>query len=963
MTTLDAARAFHRHALTVANGFDSFAFDPNNYTKTQRGTYVSKGGRAMSAGQFEAATRRYQAAASRPKGQSPVPPRIPDHRIRRAVPEDVFGRYQQGEIPRRKVLAQARKSPAYATPRKELPLLPPTKGLPLTQAVSKMTTPTRPEVQQAATGAIPGVVKAAGLTGETGRAVQAKLTEAVQASGRGGIGGAVQGLASWLKSLPRAAGRLALRGLQAIGRRAMANLGDFAKVFTGAGGMAAGGYAGMKLGTAFGPLGMMLGTAGGAAAGALAGTGNFGGLRRLLTLRGAVPAVMGAGAGLAKRAGRFGWNAAKLMVNTPYLKDIPQPTQPGTGSWPKRFAKAGLWMLGTVATTAALIAAPFLTPGIPFGLQALGGAGIALGSVVRGGLQRRMGVITPAILQGQIRLSESGWDAFAGWGDWKQVGDRMVSPSGKRKLTLEVFQRLSTARAGGAPAAATGKAVSAPAKTPSKRTPASKAPASPTSFGADALAARINAAVTGVGGMSSLEDLKSGMTKDQKAHVDKVLLGLRDADKLMLITDRDPEAFTPEQLENAIRDPRSGKLYGIVGAIAPKQGVTADDVRPFVPKAAAAKGSPLKPTAPPPTPPNPEQVALRKQYERGVISARELAARTKAAGAKAVAAPPPAEPVRMPTPFKGPRIQEREAVTQEALRIKAAGGGGADSLAQRLQKMPLADVAHVVKKLDGGVYPGNTRSQLVERAVKLAKGATDHIPSIPPAEQPLPPDKAKALAEHEKTAVLLSVALRRRSGLPPDPKLMKQAADLGLKVAHLLDIEPATKTVLGTVKDATVRAAAYVAAKLGAGARWLDQSLMPKVVGGLAAAGTAAATVPLGVGGGLALMIGSFATKADNPVIWLLGGFDWMDGVEDAGAKAVRWGVRTPGRVYAGVRDGLRSMAESPPDPKLADLKAALDAVRKVSPLPPFTDAQLTQILAAVQQAAGGAAARTFPGK
>lgn len=44
-------------------------------------------------------------------------------------------------------------------------------------------------------------------------------------------------------------------------------------------------------------------------------------------------------------------------------------------------------------------------------------------------------------------FAESTWDCFAGFGDWKQQqtadGPRMVSPSGKRKLTLDAFQRLS----------------------------------------------------------------------------------------------------------------------------------------------------------------------------------------------------------------------------------------------------------------------------------------------------------------------------------------------------------------------------------------------------------------------------------------------------------------------------------------------------------------------------------------
>lgn len=39
-------------------------------------------------------------------------------------------------------------------------------------------------------------------------------------------------------------------------------------------------------------------------------------------------------------------------------------------------------------------------------------------------------------------FAEGAWDAFAGFEDWRQQGDRMVSPSGKRKLTLEAFQRL-----------------------------------------------------------------------------------------------------------------------------------------------------------------------------------------------------------------------------------------------------------------------------------------------------------------------------------------------------------------------------------------------------------------------------------------------------------------------------------------------------------------------------------------
>lgn len=39
-------------------------------------------------------------------------------------------------------------------------------------------------------------------------------------------------------------------------------------------------------------------------------------------------------------------------------------------------------------------------------------------------------------------VAAGAWDAFAGWGDWRQKGDRMVSPSGKRTLTLEAFARL-----------------------------------------------------------------------------------------------------------------------------------------------------------------------------------------------------------------------------------------------------------------------------------------------------------------------------------------------------------------------------------------------------------------------------------------------------------------------------------------------------------------------------------------
>lgn len=46
---------------------------------------------------------------------------------------------------------------------------------------------------------------------------------------------------------------------------------------------------------------------------------------------------------------------------------------------------------------------------------------------------------------GPFQASESDWEGF-GWDDWKIVGDRAVSPSGKRKLTLPVFERLKAAK-------------------------------------------------------------------------------------------------------------------------------------------------------------------------------------------------------------------------------------------------------------------------------------------------------------------------------------------------------------------------------------------------------------------------------------------------------------------------------------------------------------------------------------
>ncbi|AWM35897.1 hypothetical protein GobsT_63720 [Gemmata obscuriglobus] len=48
------------------------------------------------------------------------------------------------------------------------------------------------------------------------------------------------------------------------------------------------------------------------------------------------------------------------------------------------------------------------------------------------------------------------WDAFAGFDDWQQKGDRMVSPSGKRTLTLAVFQKLKGRKKGEKRPAATG---------------------------------------------------------------------------------------------------------------------------------------------------------------------------------------------------------------------------------------------------------------------------------------------------------------------------------------------------------------------------------------------------------------------------------------------------------------------------------------------------------------------------
>lgn len=55
--------------------------------------------------------------------------------------------------------------------------------------------------------------------------------------------------------------------------------------------------------------------------------------------------------------------------------------------------------------------------------------------------------------------------AFA-WADWQRRGDRMVSPTGKRSLTLPVFERLSRAERPEAPAAPAPAAPAAPAAPP-----------------------------------------------------------------------------------------------------------------------------------------------------------------------------------------------------------------------------------------------------------------------------------------------------------------------------------------------------------------------------------------------------------------------------------------------------------------------------------------------------------------
>ena len=51
--------------------FETFAFDPANYTKTEKGTYRSKGGRTLSAAQYAAAAQRFQQRAKGGEGAKP----------------------------------------------------------------------------------------------------------------------------------------------------------------------------------------------------------------------------------------------------------------------------------------------------------------------------------------------------------------------------------------------------------------------------------------------------------------------------------------------------------------------------------------------------------------------------------------------------------------------------------------------------------------------------------------------------------------------------------------------------------------------------------------------------------------------------------------------------------------------------------------------------------------------------
>lgn len=85
---------------------------------------------------------------------------------------------------------------------------------------------------------------------------------------------------------------------------------------------------------------------------------------------------------------------------------------------------------------------------------------------------------------------------FAGWDDWKAEGDRMVSPSGKRKLKRETYERLK----GAAKKAAPGRAVTDVTKVTGARTraegplpppPRSAEPAPITDEGAAALRGRL----------------------------------------------------------------------------------------------------------------------------------------------------------------------------------------------------------------------------------------------------------------------------------------------------------------------------------------------------------------------------------------------------------------------------------------------------------------------------------------
>ncbi|AWM38145.1 hypothetical protein GobsT_37570 [Gemmata obscuriglobus] len=157
---------------------------------------------------------------------------------------------------------------------------------------------------------------------------------------------------------------------------------------------------------------------------------------------------------LTPKAVRAGWGAAKWLANSRL----------------GRAARPFLWWGAALVGGAAVMAAPVLAAGaglIPPLAGFLAAPAAVAGTVYLGRKIGRKAADAGMRATGndEVVPHSERVHAFA-WHEWTRQGDRMVSPGGKRSLTLDAFQKLS-ARRGGTPApGAAGVRAPAPGRSP-----------------------------------------------------------------------------------------------------------------------------------------------------------------------------------------------------------------------------------------------------------------------------------------------------------------------------------------------------------------------------------------------------------------------------------------------------------------------------------------------------------------